>query len=225
MKEASWPRRPSVVVHRPRPRTAVQRPLLHHRAGRRDAWIAYYIAVRVDPTVFPARAGLTGVHGRPEKWNYAIGFRMIFLGLLISAHPSTPLAAGEGWSGCRLLPPRTAVDLHLLRDLGGQPARSRSSTTSTSEPRRHQLHGGRVLRDSVEWALGACRAEKAELSDVLGSREPAATSGAQSRAMPVRSASMNWRPHSMWNHLDNHSRVVLFGSSPLGTTSQARRSG
>jgi len=31
-----------------------------------------------------------------EKWNYAIGFGMIFVGLAVSAHKSTPLGRGRG---------------------------------------------------------------------------------------------------------------------------------
>ena len=62
------------------------------------AWMAYYYAVvRVDPTTFPAPDP-----GNPQfmadlgKWNYAIGFVVFFLGLMISAHPSTPLGRGTG---------------------------------------------------------------------------------------------------------------------------------
>jgi hypothetical protein len=31
-----------------------------------------------------------------EKWNYVVGFGLFFVGLLISAHPSTPLGRGRG---------------------------------------------------------------------------------------------------------------------------------
>ena len=62
------------------------------------AWMAYYyVVVRVDPTAFPAPDP-----GNPKfmadlgNWNYAIGFGLIFLGLIISAHPSTPLGRGRG---------------------------------------------------------------------------------------------------------------------------------
>ena len=62
------------------------------------AWIAYYyIVVRVDPTAFPAPDP-----GKPKfmadlgNWNYVIGFGAIFVGLIISAHPSTPLGRGRG---------------------------------------------------------------------------------------------------------------------------------
>ena len=42
-----------------------------------------------------------------EKWNYAIGFGLIFLGLAVSAHKLTPLGRGRGvvigMLGCFLL--------------------------------------------------------------------------------------------------------------------------
>jgi Cell division protein CrgA len=62
------------------------------------AWIAYYyIVVRVDPTVFPApKAGSPAFMADLKRWNYAIGFGLLFLGLLISAHPDTPLGRGRG---------------------------------------------------------------------------------------------------------------------------------
>ncbi len=62
------------------------------------AWIAYYyIAVRVDPTVFPAPdAGKPKFMADLGNWNYVIGFGAIFVGLIISAHPSTPLGRGRG---------------------------------------------------------------------------------------------------------------------------------
>ena len=47
------------------------------------------------------------VHGRPDGWNYLIGFGVFFLGLMVSAHPSTPLGRGRGvvvgMLGCFLL--------------------------------------------------------------------------------------------------------------------------
>ncbi|WP_240641618.1 cell division protein CrgA [Nocardioides ferulae] len=58
------------------------------------AWMAYYYAV--------PRVGDDGVAGNPAfmadlgDWNYLIGFGALFLGLMISAHPSTPLGRGRG---------------------------------------------------------------------------------------------------------------------------------
>ena len=59
------------------------------------AWLAfYYTQVRVDP--------LSGAEATPKaiadlgRWNYAIGFGLLMLGLMVSAHPSTPLGRGRG---------------------------------------------------------------------------------------------------------------------------------
>ena len=62
------------------------------------AWIAfYYTQVRVDPTVIPApKAGSPKFMADLEDWNYLIGFGLIMLGLVVSAHPSTPLGRGRG---------------------------------------------------------------------------------------------------------------------------------
>ncbi|MCD4523688.1 cell division protein CrgA [Nocardioides sp. cx-173] len=70
------------------------------------AWIAYYYtAVRAEPPLPP--------DGKPkfmadlEDWNYLIGFGAFFLGLILAAHPSTPLGRGRGvvvgMLGCFLL--------------------------------------------------------------------------------------------------------------------------
>ena len=62
------------------------------------AWIAYYyLAVRVDPTVFPApEPGGPAFMADLGKWNYLIGFGAIMVGLALAAHPSTPLGRGRG---------------------------------------------------------------------------------------------------------------------------------
>jgi drug/metabolite transporter (DMT)-like permease len=62
------------------------------------AWMVYYYtAVRVDPTVLPAPApGSPKFMADLEDWNYAIGFGLILLGLLVSAHHDTPLGRGRG---------------------------------------------------------------------------------------------------------------------------------
>ena len=63
------------------------------------AWIAYYY-IGVRPPVDDN--GLVGKATGPTfmrdlaGWNYVIGFVAIFLGLSISAHPSTPLGRGRG---------------------------------------------------------------------------------------------------------------------------------
>jgi hypothetical protein len=62
------------------------------------AWIAYYyLAVRVDPTVFPAPdPGKPAFMADLDTWNYLIGFGLVLIGLMVSAHPSTPLGRGRG---------------------------------------------------------------------------------------------------------------------------------
>lgn len=62
------------------------------------AWIVYYYAgVRPDPTVFPPEEpGGPGFIGDLGNWNYLIGFGTLMVGLMVSAHPSTPLGRGRG---------------------------------------------------------------------------------------------------------------------------------
>jgi hypothetical protein len=62
------------------------------------AWIVfYYVAVRPDPhAIPPEQPGGPSFMGDMEKWNYVVGFGLFFLGLLMSAHPSTPLGRGRG---------------------------------------------------------------------------------------------------------------------------------
>ena len=62
------------------------------------AWVAYYyLAVRVDPTTFPApKAGDPKFMADLKDWNYAIGFGLLMVGLMVAAHPSTPLGRNRG---------------------------------------------------------------------------------------------------------------------------------
>ncbi|MGZ4436693.1 MAG: cell division protein CrgA [Oryzihumus sp.] len=53
------------------------------------AWIAVYVNVAQDGT------SLTWM-GDLMRWNFLIGFGLIFLGLVVAAHPSTPLGRGRG---------------------------------------------------------------------------------------------------------------------------------
>ncbi|GAB7005387.1 hypothetical protein JCM18899A_28600 [Nocardioides sp. AN3] len=69
------------------------------------AWIAfYYIAVRPGDN---GKAGSPSFMADWGHWNYLIGFGLFFLGLLLAAHPSTPLGRGRGvvvgMLGCFLL--------------------------------------------------------------------------------------------------------------------------
>jgi hypothetical protein len=66
------------------------------------AWLVYYyVGVRPDPTALTKDGkpvGPSGIDfiGDLEKWNYVIGFGLIFLGLVVSAHPSTPMGRNRG---------------------------------------------------------------------------------------------------------------------------------
>jgi drug/metabolite transporter (DMT)-like permease len=74
------------------------------------AWIVYYyVVVRPDQGFYGDGVKLSGpaFMGDLQRWNYVIGFGLFFLGLIISAHPSTPLGRGRGvvvgMLGCFLL--------------------------------------------------------------------------------------------------------------------------
>ncbi len=66
------------------------------------AWIAVYTTVAMDAANYVEIAGVD----KPDtplpwmsdlhKWNYLIGFGLIFLGLVVSAHKKTPLGRGRG---------------------------------------------------------------------------------------------------------------------------------
>jgi Cell division protein CrgA len=88
------------------------------------AWIVYYTAAVVGDGR-PAAVGDLG------NWNFLIGFGLLFLGLAIAAHPSTPLGRGRGvvvgMLGCFLLGllwivvyyvTNQDLSLPLIRDLG-----------------------------------------------------------------------------------------------------------
>jgi len=68
------------------------------------AWIAFYYFVARPEREHPhGPTFITDLH----HWNYLIGFGAFFLGLFLSAHPSTPLGRGRGvvvgMLGCFLL--------------------------------------------------------------------------------------------------------------------------
>jgi hypothetical protein len=88
------------------------------------AWVVYY-TVRVQDSGSPGAVADLG------RWNYAIGFGLVYLGLAVSAHPSTPLGRGRGvvvgMLGCFLVGLIWIVvyylfsqenDIPLLSDLG-----------------------------------------------------------------------------------------------------------
>ncbi|WP_232677245.1 cell division protein CrgA [Nocardioides sp. R-C-SC26] len=65
------------------------------------AWIVYYAAGVTLPGEFsssgePLDPSGPGFMRDLEDWNYLIGFGSVFLGLLVGAHPSTPLGRGRG---------------------------------------------------------------------------------------------------------------------------------
>jgi hypothetical protein len=53
------------------------------------AWMVVYVNVAQDGQ------SLTWM-GDLQRWNYLIGFGLIFLGLTVAGHPSTPLGRGRG---------------------------------------------------------------------------------------------------------------------------------
>lgn len=65
------------------------------------AWIIFYTQFAMD-----AAEWVEGLGDKPstpfgwmsdiQRWNYVIGFGLIFVGLIISAHPKTPLGRGRG---------------------------------------------------------------------------------------------------------------------------------
>lgn len=59
------------------------------------AWMAYYY-VGVRPDSLGAKPTGPGFIGDLDNYNYLIGFGAFFLGLLVAAHPSTPLGRGRG---------------------------------------------------------------------------------------------------------------------------------
>ena len=61
------------------------------------AWLVfYYVQGRGNPLAFPPVEGSPKAVSDLGRWNYAIGFALLMLGLMVSAHPSTPLGRGRG---------------------------------------------------------------------------------------------------------------------------------
>ena len=66
------------------------------------AWMAVYINYAKDAAEFQAVPGIKKPDNPLpwmadlERWNYAIGFGLVFLGLAVSAHKTTPLGRGRG---------------------------------------------------------------------------------------------------------------------------------
>ena len=71
------------------------------------AWITVYINVGQDIAQGIARDAQPTWMSDLERWNFLIGFVLVFIGLAVAAHPSTPLGRGRGvvvgMLGCFLL--------------------------------------------------------------------------------------------------------------------------
>ena len=60
-------------------------------------WLVFYYAqARGNPLAFPPVEGSPKAVADLGRWNYLIGFGLLMLGLMVSAHPSTPLGRGRG---------------------------------------------------------------------------------------------------------------------------------
>ena len=60
-------------------------------------WLVFYYAqARGNPLAFPPVEGSPKAVADLGDWNYVIGFGLLMVGLMISAHPSTPLGRGRG---------------------------------------------------------------------------------------------------------------------------------
>ena len=60
------------------------------------AWLAYYyVGPRGNPLAFPPVEGSPKAVADLGRWNYLIGFGALMVGLMVSAHPSTPLGRGR----------------------------------------------------------------------------------------------------------------------------------
>ena len=61
------------------------------------AWLVfYYVQARGNPLAFPPVEGTPKAVADLGDWNYLIGFGLLLAGLMVSAHPSTPLGRGRG---------------------------------------------------------------------------------------------------------------------------------
>lgn len=76
--------------HTPGPATSIVRTgIAAVVAAAGIAWLAVYINVAQDGEQLTWMGDL-------QRWNFLIGFSLLFIGLGILAHPSTPLGRGRG---------------------------------------------------------------------------------------------------------------------------------
>lgn len=60
-------------------------------------WLVFYYAqARGNPLAFPPVEGSPKAVADLGDWNYVIGFGLLMVGLMVSAHPTTPLGRGRG---------------------------------------------------------------------------------------------------------------------------------
>ena len=118
------------------------------------AWLVFYYAqARGNPLAFPPVEGSPKAVADLGDWNYAIGFGLLMLGLIVSAHPSTPLGRGRGvvvgMLGCFLVGLIWICTFYVFSDDLSQ-AVGLQRPRPVEPGRRHRVHGGRVqLRDQV----------------------------------------------------------------------------
>ena len=94
-------------------------------------WIAVYTNYAMDAAEFQAAPGLKKPDNPLpwmadlERWNYMIGFGLIFLGLVVSAHKLTPLGRGRGvvvgMLGCFLIGLIWIVTFYFVSQSGAVP--------------------------------------------------------------------------------------------------------
>jgi len=114
------------------------------------AWLVFYYAqARGNPLAFPPVEGSPKAVADLGDWNYAIGFGLLMLGLIISAHPSTPLGRGRGvvvgMLGCFLVGLIWICTFYVFSD-----DLSKLWVFNDLGQWNHRVHGGRLqLRDQV----------------------------------------------------------------------------
>jgi hypothetical protein len=101
-------------VSKPTPRSHPGTESVAPISVARTGTAAVLVALGIVWMVVYLNAGITAAEGDGlgwmaalERWNFMIGFVLIFLGLSVAAHPSTPLGRGRGvvvgMLGCFLL--------------------------------------------------------------------------------------------------------------------------